>query len=142
MALDYGIKICLEPHGPITGSIEGLRDIMTMLGGIDSVGVNLDTGNSWLGGADPVEMAKAFKDKIYHIHWKDLGKEYVEKRGILFGSGFSDIELGTGIIDIKGVIETLRDSSHIHGSTLEIKGSPELLRASAAYVTKHWNTSP
>ncbi|MDR1587067.1 MAG: sugar phosphate isomerase/epimerase, partial [Treponema sp.] len=118
-----------------------LRGIMDMLDGIESIGVNLDTGNSWLGGADPVEMARLFKDRIYHIHWKDLGKEYAEKRGKLFGSGFSDIELGTGIIDIKGVVETLRDSPLIHNSTLEIKGSPELLRASAAYVKRLWDRS-
>jgi inosose dehydratase len=63
MALDYGVKICLEPHGPISDSIEGLKGIMDLLGNIDSIGVNLDTGNSWLGGADPVEMAKVFKGR-------------------------------------------------------------------------------
>jgi inosose dehydratase len=138
MASDYGVKICLEPHGPVSDTVRGLKDIMDMLGNIDSIGVNLDTGNSWLGGADPVEMARIFKDRIYHIHWKDLGAEFAEKRGRLFGSGFSTIELGTGLIDIRGVIETLRDSPLIHNSTLEITGSLELLRASAAYVKKFW----
>jgi hypothetical protein len=56
----------------------------------------------------------------------------------LAGSGFSDIELGSGVIDIAGVIEVLRDSPPIWGFTLEISGAPELLRASAAYVKKHW----
>jgi inosose dehydratase len=138
LALDCGVKLCLEPHGPITGSIEGLKDIMEMLGNIESIGINLDTGNSWLGGADPLEMARVFKDRIYHIHWKDLGKEYIEKRGQLFGSGFSTIELGTGVIDIPGIIDVLKDSKQIHNSTLEITGSSEMLRASAAFVKKHW----
>ena len=74
MASDYGVKICLEPHGPITDSVQGLQDIMSMLDNIDSIGLNLDTGNCWLGGADPVEMARIFKNRIYHIHWKDLGQ--------------------------------------------------------------------
>jgi inosose dehydratase len=138
MARDYGVKICLEPHVPVTCTIEGLKGILDMLGNIESVGVNLDTGNSWLGGADPVEMAKIFKDKIYHIHWKDLGAEFIEKRGTIFGSGFSDIELGTGVIDIKGVIEVLRDSPVLRDSTLEITGTPELLRASAEFVKQYW----
>jgi inosose dehydratase len=137
-ALDYGVKICLEPHGPISDSIEGLRDLMAMLDNIESIGVNLDTGNSWLGGADPVEMAKAFKDKIYHIHWKDLDAGYIPKRTKIFGSGFSGIELGTGVIDIQGVIGVLKDSPLIHDSTLEITGAPGLLAASAAYVRAHW----
>jgi inosose dehydratase len=139
LARDYGVKICLEPHGPVTDSIQGLKDIMDMLGNIESVGINLDTGNSWLGGADPVEMARVFKDRIYHIHWKDLGQEYADKRGALFGSGFSTIELGTGLIDIAGVISVLRTSPLIQDSTLEITGSPELLRASAEYVRRLWN---
>jgi inosose dehydratase len=138
LALDYGVKLCLEPHGPLTDTIQGLTGILDMLGNVESVGINLDTGNSWLGGADPVEMARVFKDRIYHIHWKDLGKEYSEKRGRLFGSGFGTIELGTGLIDIPGIINVLKDSPQIHNSTLEITGSPELLRASAAFVKKLW----
>jgi inosose dehydratase len=139
LAGDCGVKICLEPHGPVTCSVQGLKDIMDMLGNPDSLGVNLDTGNAWLGGTDPVEMAKVFKDRIYHIHWKDLGAEFEERRGSLYGSGFSEIELGAGVIDIEGVIEVLRDSPLIQGSTLEISGTPELLAASAAYVRKHWD---
>ncbi len=68
MAADYGVRILLEPHGPITDSIKGIQDVFDRLGNPDSLGVNLDTGNSWLGGADPVEMAKVFKDKIHHVH--------------------------------------------------------------------------
>ena len=139
LAGDCGVKICLEPHGPVTCSAEGLRGIMAMLGDLESVGINLDTGNAWLGGADPVEMAKLFKDRIYHIHWKDLGAEFEERRGRVFGAGFSDIELGTGVIDIAGVIEVLRGSPLIEGSTLEIAGTPELLAARAACVKKHWD---
>jgi inosose dehydratase len=139
LALDCGVKICLEPHGPVTCSIQGLRDVMDLLGNPESVGINLDTGNAWLGGADPVEMARVFRDCIYHIHWKDLGAEFVEKRGRLYGSGFSEIELGTGVIDLAGVIEVLRGSPLIRSSTLEISGTPELLRASAADVKKHWD---
>jgi inosose dehydratase len=139
LALDCGVKICLEPHGPVTCSVKGLRDIMDILGNPESVGINLDTGNAWLGGADPVDMARVFRDRVYHIHWKDLGEEFLEKRGHLYGSGFSEIELGTGVIDIKGVIEVLRGCPLIQSSTLEISGAPELLRASAAYVKQHWD---
>jgi inosose dehydratase len=139
LAQDLGVNICLEPHGPISCSIKGLQDIMDLLGNPASIGVNLDTGNAWLGGADPVAMAQVLKERIYHIHWKDLGAEFIEKRGSVYGSGFSDIELGTGVIDIKGVIEALRGSSLVESSTLEISGTPELLRASADYVKKHWD---
>jgi inosose dehydratase len=140
MAEDYGINIIFEPHGPITDSISGIGDVMACLGNPKSLGVNMDTGNSWLGGTDPVELAKKYKDKIFHIHWKDLGKEWIPERGKRYGCGFSTIELGTGVIDIKGIIDVLKDSDKIRYSTLEISGSPELLRASADFVYKHWNS--
>jgi inosose dehydratase len=133
MAADYGVNLLLEPHGPITDSIKGLQDVFDMLGNPESLGVNLDTGNSWLGGADPVEMATVFKDKIHHVHWKDLGSEWVEKRGTEFGCGFSTIALGDGVIDIKGVCDVLRDAD-IASSTLEIVGTEEVLVKSVEYL--------
>lgn len=133
MAADYGVRILLEPHGPITDTIQGIQDVMAMLGNPESLGVNLDTGNSWLGGADPVEMARVFKDKIHHVHWKDLGEEWVEKRGTLFGCGFSTIALGDGVVDLKGVCEVLKDAP-IASSTLEIVGSEEILKKSVAFL--------
>lgn len=133
MAADYGVHLLLEPHGPVTDSIQGIQDVMDMLGNPDSLGVNMDTGNSWLGGADPVEMARVFKDKIHHIHWKDLGEEWVEKRGTLYGCGFSTIALGDGVIDIAGVCEVLKDAN-VRSSTLEIIGSEDILKKSVTYL--------
>lgn len=133
MAEDFGVRILLEPHGPITDSIQGLEDVFDRLGNPDSLGVNLDTGNSWLGGADPVEMAKVFKDKIHHIHWKDLSEEWEPKRGTMYGCGFSTIALGDGVIDIRGVCEALKDQD-IASSTLEIIGSEEILTKSVKYL--------
>jgi inosose dehydratase len=133
MAADYGVHLLLEPHGPVTDSIQGIQDVFEMLGNPDSLGVNLDTGNSWLGGADPVEMARVFKDKIHHIHWKDLGEEWVDKRGKLYGCGFSTIALGDGVIDIAGVCQVMKDAG-VRGSTLEIIGSEEILKKSVAYL--------
>jgi inosose dehydratase len=140
MAEDYGVNVIFEPHGPITDSISGIGDVMALLGYPKSLGVNMDTGNSWLGGTDPVELAKTYKDKIYHIHWKDLGAEWIPKRGTIYGCGFSTIPVGAGEIDIAGVIEVLKDSKHIKYSTLEVAGPPELLQQSAKYITDLWNS--
>ena len=133
MAADYGVRILLEPHGPITDSIKGLQDVFDRLGNPESLGVNLDTGNAWLGGADPVEMAKVFKDKIHHVHFKDLEAEWEPKRGTMYGCGFSTIALGDGVIDIKGVCDVLKDVN-INSCTLEIIGSQDILIKSAEYL--------
>lgn len=133
MAADYGVRILLEPHGPVTDRIQGLQDVFDRLGNPESLGVNLDTGNAWLGGTDPVEMARVFKDKIHHIHWKDLDAEWEAKRGTVFGCGFSTIALGDGVIDIRGVCEVLKDSA-IDSSTLEIIGEDDIYRRSVDFL--------
>jgi len=89
-------------------------------------------------GYDGVELAKEFKHKIHHIHWKDLGEEWIPKRGTMFGCGFSTIAVGDGVVDIKGVIDVLKDQD-IPYSTLEIVGNEDILRRSKAYIEKYWN---
>jgi len=133
MAQDMGVRVLLENHGPITDTIEGLSKIFELLDNPPALGINLDSGNCWLGGTDPVEVAKKFKDKIHHIHWKDLGEEWVPKRGKQFGAGFSTIAMGDGIIDIKGVCEVLKDQN-IENSTLEIVGDQELMQKSVDFL--------
>jgi inosose dehydratase len=132
LAGDLGVKVLLESHGPLTCSIQGLMDIMAALDNHPALGINLDTGNSWLGGTDPVAIATEFKELIGHIHWKDLGEEMVEKRGTMFGCGFSTIALGEGVIDIAGVCEVLMDAG-IEASTFEILGE-ECLKKSHEFL--------
>jgi inosose dehydratase len=121
-----GVRILLEPHGILTDSIDGIQAIMEKLGNPENLGVNMDTGNSWLGGADPVEMARTFKDIIWHIHWKDLPSEWAELRGTMYGCGFGPIALGEGVIDVEGVYEVLKDGEAEY-TTLEVGGDENLL---------------
>lgn len=133
LAADYGIEVLLEPHGPLTDTIEGIKDIMKMLDNHPSLGVNLDTGNAWLGGTDPVEMAKAFKHQIKHVHWKDLGPEWIEKRGKQYGCGLCTIPIGKGVIPVKEVCDVLRDCN-IEDSTLEVCSEEATLKESVRYL--------
>jgi len=129
VAKDHGVTLLLEPHGELTDSISGLEKIIHGLGNPDNLGVNLDTGNSWLGGADPVEMTKVFASKIKHVHWKDLPKEMEAQRGKAFGCGMSTIALGTGAIDIKGVYHALVEGGFNGHTTLEIAGDDAVLQS-------------
>jgi inosose dehydratase len=128
LAQTYGVRILLEPHGILTDSIDGMQAILDKLGNPANVGVNMDTGNSWLGGADPVEMAKAFKEIIWHIHWKDLPADWEAQRGTMYGCGFGPIALGEGVIDIAGVYEVLKDSPTEY-TTLEVGGDDNVLKS-------------
>jgi inosose dehydratase len=133
IAKDHGVTLLLEPHGELTDSASGLEKLLHGLGNPDHLGINLDTGNSWLGGADPVELAKKFAGKIKHVHWKDLPHELESERGTRFGCGMSTIPLGTGAIDIKGVFETLVANGFSGHTTLEVAGDEAVL-ASYKYL--------
>ena len=70
VAADHGVRLLLEPHGRLTDSIKHLSAILDESDS-PALGLNLDTGNLWLGGGDPVEFIRKFGDRIGHIHWKD-----------------------------------------------------------------------
>lgn len=131
LAADMGVKVLLEPHGPLTDTVEGLHALMDALGNPDCLKVNLDTGNSWLGGSDPVELAEEFKEDIYHIHWKDLPAEMEPQRGTIWGTGMGLIPLGTGAVDVAGVYEVLKDAPNVEYTTLEVAGDEAMLESYA-----------
>lgn len=131
MAKDFGVTLLLEPHGELTGSISGMDKLLNGLGNPDNLAVNLDTGNSWLAGSDPVQYTKAFSSKIKHVHWKDLPSDMESIRGTKFGCGMSTIPLGTGAIDIRGVYDVLASSGFNGHTTLEIAGDEAVLQSYA-----------
>ena len=46
MAADLGVSVLIEPHGPLTVSIDGVKSLFELLGQPNNLGVNLDTGNA------------------------------------------------------------------------------------------------
>jgi len=128
MAKDYGVKILLEPHGPLTDSVDTMERILDACNS-DSLGINLDTGNLWLGGGDSIEMIQKLGSKIEHVHWKDLPEEYLEKRGKIFGCGMSSIALGEGVVGIEEIYHELLKIGFDGHSTLEIAGEEAVLES-------------
>jgi inosose dehydratase len=120
-AEELGIELLIEPHGILTDSIEGMQAVLDQLAS-DCVGVNLDTGNFWLGGGDPVEFVHHFGARIKHVHWKDLGPEWDAKRGKLFGCGMGVIPLGDGNVPVHAVCASLLKIGFDGPTTLEVAG--------------------
>ncbi len=132
MAADLGVKILLEPHGRYTGSETHLERILDAADS-PALGVNLDTGNLWLGGGDSVSFIRKFGTKIEHVHWKDWPADMLAQRGKVFGAGMSCIPLGTGVVDIKGAYRALREVGFDGLTTLEIAGEDNV-KQSRAYL--------
>lgn len=132
MAADHGVKILLEPHGKYTDSVDYMEKILELCNS-EALGINLDTGNCWLGGGDPVEMVKRLSRHIEHVHWKDWPAEMEAQRGKMFGAGMALIPLGSGVVDIKGAFEALKVAGFNGYTTLEVAGE-ENVKQSYAYL--------
>lgn len=91
-ARDHGVKrIALEFHGwQLVYNVETLRRLQREVGG-NLLGVNLDPSHLFWMGADPVEVARALADCIYHVHIKDVRLEPAAGQNTL--------------LDTKGVLE-------------------------------------
>jgi len=127
-AEDYGVKILIEPHGHISDSVKLMGDVLDRCNS-ESLGINLDTGNLWLGGGESLEMIEKLGSKIEHVHWKDLPAEMIEKRGSQFGCGMSLTALGDGVIDIEAIFKALVKAGFDGYTTLEIAGEDAVLKS-------------
>ncbi len=129
-AEELGIELLIEPHGILTDTVEGMQSILDTLGHEETVGVNLDTGNSWLGGGDPHEFVKVLGKRIKHVHWKDMPAEMQAQRGKMFGCGMGLIPLGDGVVGIQQLVEALLEQGFDGPTTLEVAGA-ETVKTSA-----------
>jgi len=121
-AAELGVELLLETHGEITDSVESMGEVLDALGNEEIVGICLDTGNSWLGGAEPLDYVKTFGPRIKHVHWKDMPEEMVPQRGTLTGCGMAVIPLGDGVIELPAIIEALKAAGFDGATTLEVAG--------------------
>lgn len=117
-----GIEILIEPHGILTDTVDGMRRILDALGHERTVGINLDTGNAWLGGGEPLDFVKTFGPRIKHVHWKDMAAEWIPQRGTRFGCGMGTIPLGDGVVGIEGIVNELLAHGFDGPTTLEVAG--------------------
>ncbi len=134
MAQDYGVKILIEPHGKFTDSVQHMERIIHECNS-EALGINLDTGNLWLGGGDPIEMIAKLGSKIEHVHWKDLPTEFAGQRGEIYGCGMALIPLGDGVVGIENIYKELMNIGFDGYTTLEIAGE-EAVKKSFDYLNK------
>jgi inosose dehydratase len=84
----------------------------------DVLGLCLDTGHCAFGGGDPVRVASAWRDRIWHVHLKDHDpavSRRVREQGWDYpravGAGVF-CELGRGSVDFRGVLGELEAAAY------------------------------
>jgi len=107
----YRMIINIEPHGYYTTKPEFMEK---MLAFVDSpyLRMNMDTGNTFIAGQDPVAFLQKFKHKVSHVHVKDVSESLsASLRGELTGIAVSQCAIGDGVnVDnIKKCFDILHD---------------------------------
>src|SRR5512140_2683288 len=102
-----GVKIGIEPHAQYSRHPDGLDRIYNLVKS-PAIGINFDTGNSYLCGHDPYRWLKRVLKRLVHLHAKDISvQQSGQERGKVTGTPVG-CACGDGVIDWKRVIQIVR----------------------------------
>jgi sugar phosphate isomerase/epimerase len=133
----FKMIINIEPHGYYTTKPEFMEK---MLAFADSkyLRMNMDTGNTFIAGQDPVSFLDKFKDKVSHVHIKDVSESLAKSlRGELTGIAVSNCAIGDGVNreNIEKCVDILVENDFDGVVSLECEGAGgPMIEKSLAYV--------
>ncbi|KXF49047.1 inosose dehydratase [Rhodococcus sp. SC4] len=114
-AADRGLRAVIHPH--VGTMIENRVEVDRILDG-SSIPLCLDTGHLLIGGTDPLDLVTTAPERIAHAHLKDvdaalLGR--VRAGELTYTEAVAQgmyTPLGTGDVDIAGVVEQLQNQGY------------------------------
>jgi sugar phosphate isomerase/epimerase len=121
----YQISINIEVHGYFTTNPDRLAQMLQFCDS-NFLGLNLDTGNSFIAGQDPVEFCRRFLDRIRHAHIKDVSESLAAAaRGDQTGIAVSQCAIGDGVNaeNIRQVLAMLRENHFDGVLSMECEGA-------------------
>jgi len=133
----YKIIINIEPHGYYTTKPQFMAEMLSFA---DSpyLRMNMDTGNTFIAGQDPVAFASEFLDRISHVHIKDVSDSLAAaSRGELTGIAVSHCAIGDGVNrdNIRRVVAILRAGGFNGVCSIECEGQGgPMIERSLAWV--------
>jgi len=101
------VYVTIEVHGYFTTDPDRMEE---MLAFCDSpfLRMNLDTGNTFISGRDPVQFCRRFLDRIRHVHIKDVSESLAASvRGEQTGIAVSHCSIGEGV-NAGNIVECLK----------------------------------
>lgn len=107
IASDHGVVLAIENHIDYTSA--EIEEILQRVDS-DALKVNFDTGNTLRMMEDPVAAARRLGPYTVATHTKDLDAcRHVRPEEWYF---FSSVPVGTGLIDMPGVVRALKESGY------------------------------
>ncbi len=121
----HEVTINVEPHGYFTTNPDYMDEILHFY---DSpyLQMNMDTGNTFIAGQDPVVFVERFKDRITHVHIKDVSEDLAKAaRGELTGIALSQCAIGDGVNadNIEKCVKILLKNGYDGDFSLECDGA-------------------
>lgn len=132
IAEEHGLSACYHPHlTTIVEAPDELEKIMSR----SRIGFCPDTAHLAAGGGDPAALIRRYRDRVRHIHLKDLRRE-----------PFAFLPLGQGEIDFADVLAAVREVGYDQWLLVELDsydGDPaEAARTSLAHLERLLALSP
>lgn len=121
-AKEKGLHVVIEDTPDLKLHLCRAEDVKKVLDAIPGLELVYDSANMILVGEDPIEYLHQFAGKIAYVHLKDYRKapagsmllEYAQD-----GTAMSTAPIGTGIIDLRAIVEELDHIGYSGGMTLE-----------------------
>jgi inosose dehydratase len=126
--VDMGLVSAYHHHmGTV---VETADEIDALMAASDtSLGLLLDTGHATFAGVDPLDLARGYKDRITHVHCKDVRADRLTKaRQGSFLDGVIDGVFtvpGDGSIDYPPILEVMADRDYDGWVVVEAEQDPE-----------------
>jgi sugar phosphate isomerase/epimerase len=129
-----GILIGLEPHQQYSQRPSGLDRIYKLVKS-PAIGINFDTGNSYLCGHDPYRWLEKVVGRLVHLHAKDISvQQSSSDRGKVTGTPVG-CACGDGVIDWARVIRSCRKAKRDIVMSVEC-GTVEQAERSIRYLKR------
>ena len=108
---EFGLKLAIHNHGPEDKVWPSPLDVWAAIQKYDErIGVCVDVGHTARCGVDPVQALRTCAGRLYDVHFKDLATKEANSR---------PIEVGRGVLDVRGMLKALLDISYGHHVGLE-----------------------
>jgi len=121
----HKVIVNVEPHGYFTTNPDRMAEMLAFVKS-PWLRMNMDTGNTFIAGNDPVKFLKRFPRKVSHVHVKDVSESLAAAlRGKDTGIAVSHCALGGGANagNIRKCLAVLRDAGYEGTLSIECEGA-------------------
>lgn len=135
----HKIVVNIEPHGYFTTNPDMMAE-MQAFSDSPYLRLNMDTGNTFIAGRDPIAFLKRFQKKVSHVHVKDVSESLARAvRGGQTGIAVSHCALGGGVNadNIRQCLIELRSAGYSGALSIECEGQGgPMIEQSLAWLRK------